>query len=129
MKKLLVLLVFIAQVFALQANKENVLKLEKQHIPIVDIRTPGEWQATGTIPGALKITFFTRQGINQNFEDELKAHHLDKNSKFAVICRTGHRSTRATQILKSEGYKNVINLEGGMYGVFKSLLKDLKNGK
>jgi len=129
MKKLLVLVLLAVQVFAIQATKENVLKLQKQHIPIVDIRLPMEWQSTGTIPNALRITFFTREGINQNFLKELKKYNIDANSKFAIICRTGHRSTKATEILKANGYKNVINLEGGMFNLFKSLLKDLKNGK
>ena len=129
MKKFLVLTVFIAQLFAIQANKENVLKLQQQHIPIVDIRLPMEWQSTGTIPNALRITFFTREGINPNFLKELKKYNIDANSKFAIICRTGHRTTEATEILKANGYKKVINLEGGMFNLFKSFLKDLKNGK
>ena len=131
MKKIiLIALIFIGQLFALTANKQNILNLQKQHIPIVDIRLPSEWKATGTIPNAIKITFFDDTGsINPNFITQLKQHHITKNSKFAIICRTGHRSRIAKEILNQNGYKHVIDLEGGMFSLFKSLLKGLKNGK
>jgi rhodanese-related sulfurtransferase len=131
MKKIiLIALIFIGQLFALTANKQNILNLQKQHIPIVDIRLPSEWKATGTIPNAIKITFFDRSGnINKNFLIKLKEHNITRNSKFAIICRTGHRSRIATEILQNNGYKNIIDLKGGMFSLFKSLLKGLKNGK
>ncbi len=131
MKKIiLIALIFIGQLFALTANKENIVKLQKSHIPIIDIRLPEEWQATGTIPNAIKITFFDRSGnINKNFLIKLKEHNITRNSKFAIICRTGHRSRIATEILQNNGYKNIIDLKGGMFSLFKSLLKGLKNGK
>jgi len=129
MKKVLLLALLLGQLFALTANKENILNLQKQNIPIIDIRTPAEWKATGIIPNALKITFFTQNGINRNFLYELKQNNISKSSKFAIICRTGHRSKVATKILKENGYNNVIDLEGGMFRLFKSLLKGLKNGK
>jgi len=129
MKKVLLLALLLGQLFALTANKENILNLQKQNIPIIDIRTPAEWKATGIIPNALKITFFTQNGINRDFLYELKQNNISKSSKFAIICRTGHRSKVATKILKENGYNNVIDLEGGMFRLFKSLLKGLKNGK
>ena len=129
MKSIFILFILIVQLFALTANKQNILKLQKENIPIIDIRLPSEWKATGTIPGALKITFFTKNGINKNFLYELKKNNIKKNSKFAIICRTGHRSKIATQILKNNNYKNVIDLEGGMFRLFKSLLKGINNGK
>jgi len=130
MKKLIILALFIGQMFAfenIQATKTNI---EKLTIPIVDIRLPQEWRATGTIPNALKITFFTNNGsINQDFINELKKYNITKNSKFAIICRTGHRTKVAAGILEKKGYVNIINLKGGMFNLFKSLLKELDNGK
>jgi len=128
MKKLLILTLFIGFLFGLEATKSNILKLQQQHIPIIDIRLPSEWKATGSIPNALKITFFGRMGnINPSFLQQLKKHNITTTTKFALICRTGHRSKIATKILKDNGYKNVIDLEGGMFRLFKSLLKDLKS--
>jgi len=130
MKKIIILALLMGQIFAftnIEATKSNI---EKLNIPIVDIRLPSEWQATGTIPNVKKITFFTRRGsINPNFITNLSKANITKNSKFAIICRTGHRSRVASEILEKEGYKNIINLKGGMYNLFKSLLKGMKNGK
>ena len=130
MRKFILLALFIGHIFAftnIEATKTNIQKLK---IPIVDIRLPSEWKATGTIPNAKKITFFTNKGrINPNFLNELAKAHITKSSKFAIICRTGHRSKVASQILEANGYKNVINLKGGMFNLFKSMLKGLDNGK
>ena len=133
MKKIIILALFIGQLFAvtnIQPTKQNIIKLQKQNIPIVDIRLPSEWKATGVIPNALKITFFSSSGgINPNFLNELAKHHITEKSKFAIICRTGHRSKIAAQILEKNGYKNIIDLKGGMFSLFKDLLKEVKYGK
>jgi len=130
MKYLLIIALFVGQIFALTATKQNILKLQKQNIPIIDIRLPEEWKATGSIPNALQITFFDHSGsINPKFIQMLTKNHIYYNSKFAIICRTGHRTRIAYKILKNNGYKNIIDLQGGMFQLFKSLLKELKNGK
>ena len=129
MKKIIFLFsfVYLFGFTSIDATKANILKLHKENIPIVDIRTPSEWKSTGTIPFAKKIMFFTPRGqINQAFLYELKQNGINKNSKFAVICRTGHRSKVAAKILEDNGYKNVINLKNGMFNLFKDLLKNLK---
>jgi len=133
MKKIILLALLIGQVFAfsnIEATKENILKLQKQHIKIIDIRLPIEWEGTGTIPNALKITFFKNSGAkNPQFLKELRKNKIYTDTKFALICRTGHRSSRAAEILEQNGYKNIVNLKDGMFNLFKSLLKGLKNGK
>jgi rhodanese-related sulfurtransferase len=112
------------------ATKQNIINLQKQKIPIIDIRLPSEWKSTGTIPNALKITFFTqRGGINPKFLEQLKMNHISLNSKFAIICRTGHRSKIASRILEKNGYISVIDLKGGMFNLFKDLLKEVRYGK
>jgi len=129
MQKILILALLMGQLFALTANKQNIIKLQSQNIPIIDIRTPSEWKQTGVIPNALKITFFTKKGINPKFLYQLQKNNISKTSKFAIICRTGHRSKIATKILKDNGYIHTIDLEGGMFRLFKSLLKGLNHGK
>jgi len=133
MKKLLFLIILIGEVFAfsnIEALKTNIINLQKQHIPIVDIRLPDEWESTGTIPNTIKVTFFNERGeVNQNFLYKLKENSISKNSKFAIICRTGHRTEIAAKILNKYGYKNLINLKGGMYNLFKDLLKEVRYGK
>lgn len=84
-------------------------------IPIVDIRTPGEWRETGILQGAIPIMFFDEQGkynIN-NFLAQLNAK-VDTKKPFALICRTGSRTKLVSNYLSSELGYTVIDLQGGM---------------
>jgi len=120
MKKiiLLILSTFLFSYQSLPATVKNIKALQAKHIPIVDIRTPREWALTGVIPGAIKDTFFDEYGrINPNFLKKIKAR------KFAIICRTGHRSKLAASILEHNKIE-VIELSGGMFYLFKDMLKN-----
>ncbi|MEO1927782.1 MAG: rhodanese-like domain-containing protein [Nautiliaceae bacterium] len=113
---LLILSTFLFSYQTLPATLKNIKALQAKHIPIVDIRTPGEWAITGVIPGAIKDTFFDEYGrINPNFLKKIKA------KKFAIICRTGHRSKLAAGILENKGIE-VIDLSGGIFYLFKDML-------
>lgn len=70
---------------------------------VVDVREVSE-VAEGKIPGAIHIPL----GLL-----EFRMNELDKNKTFVVVCRSGGRSSRATQFLEYYGY-NVINMRGGM---------------
>ena len=61
----------------------------------------------GFIQGARNIDF-----QSGNFENEIAA--LDKNATYAVYCRSGNRSGQACLMLEPYGFKNVINVTGGM---------------
>jgi len=127
MKKIILLILFFSFSFgfnSIEATQKNITNLQKKNIPIIDIRLPYEWQETGTIPFAKKITFFTQKGINPQFIELLRLNKLDKNSNFAIICRTGHRSKTASQILEENGFKHIINLKGGMFRLFKDMLNN-----
>lgn len=39
---------------------------------------------------------------------------MDKNKEIVVYCRSGGRSLQACQYLEQQGFKNVINLTGGV---------------
>ncbi len=87
----------------------------KSGIPIVDIRTKPEWQETGVIKNSLLITFFDEQGRYdaQAFLKELEKQHITKDKEFALICRTGNRTSAIAGFLSQQGYK-VVNLQGGI---------------
>jgi rhodanese-related sulfurtransferase len=70
---------------------------------VVDVREVSE-VAQGKIPGAIHIPL----GLL-----EFRMNELDKNKTYVVVCRSGGRSSRATQFLEYYGY-NVINMRGGM---------------
>ncbi len=81
---------------------EEMLKSNKE-ISIIDVREVDE-VAEGKIPGAINIPL----GLL-----EFRMHELDKSKAYTMVCLSGGRSGRATQLLESNGY-NVVNMSGGM---------------
>ncbi|GAB6282152.1 MAG: rhodanese-like domain-containing protein [Ignavibacterium sp.] len=74
---------------------------------ILDVRTPEE--LVGPLKKIDKAINIPVQELNNRI-NELEKY---KDKEIAVICRSGHRSAIATQILKKNGYK-AINVKGGM---------------
>lgn len=89
--------------------------LSAKHIPIVDIRTVGEWKESGIIKGAIPIQFFNEKG-QYDIPAFLKALNarVDTTKPFALICHTGSRTKMVSQFLSDELKYNVIDIEGGM---------------
>lgn len=83
-------------------------------IKIIDIRTAQEWKETGIIKDSIPITFFDAIGRYDadKFLKELDMH-VSKDKQFAIICRTGNRTTSVGEFLSDFGY-DVINLQGGV---------------
>lgn len=99
-----------ADIRTIDVNEEII----KSGIPVIDIRTRMEWQETGIVKGAIPITFFDEQGRYDVdvFLQELNKH-VSKEKEFALICRTGSRTTAVSELLSKQGYQ-VVNLKGGM---------------
>jgi len=116
MKKLLWgLLFFSVSLFAEVQNVTVTQDFLKKNIPIIDVRTPGEWKETGIVKGAHTIMFFDDRGAYDvdAFLKQLNKE-VETDKPFALICRTGSRTTMISDFLdKKLGYK-VINLKGGM---------------
>ena len=116
MKKIILTLIILSiSLFAEVKNEFISKELFKQNIPIVDIRTPGEWKQTGLLKGAIPIMFWDARG---NYDARKFVNELNKKvntaKPFALICHTGSRtSIVAPWLAKEFGYK-VINLKGGM---------------
>lgn len=96
-------------------NKYPSQEILNSHIPIVDIRTPGEWRETGILKGAIPIMFFKPNG-SFNVESFLVKLNkaVDTKKPFALICRTSSRTTMLSNFLSQELGYNVVNLKGGM---------------
>ncbi len=92
-------------------------KFLAKNIPIVDIRTAPEWKETGVIKNSILLTFFKKDGSYdvREFFQGLNDNKITKKTTFALLCRTGSRTTMVSKFLKSQGYENVINLKGGIY--------------
>lgn len=90
----------------------------KHKIPIIDIRTKEEWEETGVVPNSHLITFYTVENNRYIAHPESFLAALEKvvskDDTFALLCRSGSRTSRVTRYLHSLGYKNVVNLIGGM---------------
>jgi len=117
MKKIVLgLLLLGTSLFAELQNVWVTPKFLEKNIKIIDIRTPAEWKETGIVKGAYTVMFFNEQGKFNvpKFLEKLNKI-VKKDEPFALICRTGSRTTEVSKFLSSSklGYK-VINLKGGM---------------
>ncbi|TVQ77471.1 MAG: rhodanese-like domain-containing protein [Bradymonadales bacterium] len=82
--------------------KEKLLEVE-----LIDVRQPDELTGElGHIPGARRVTLQTE------LEKFLPSQDAEKT--FVFICRSGGRSSRATEMALSAGLKHSFNLMGGM---------------
>lgn len=89
--------------------------IEKEDVFILDVRTPSEFNSSH-IEGATLIPVTNSGGSNLGSDQLLEARidEVPENKKILVYCRSGHRSTSASQILVNAGYSQVYNMEGGI---------------
>jgi len=81
---------------------------------ILDVRTPKEY-AEGHVNGSLNMNYF-----DKNFKNQVDK--LDKAKPIYVYCHSGGRSSKAMNIMKSQGFTTIYNLTGG-YAAWKNLRK------
>lgn len=83
-------------------------------ILFIDIRTPEEWEQTGSGAGAKRLDM-----RREDFVSELdKLLQGDKSKPVAFICARGVRSSRLSQALRESGYTAVIDVPEGMLGSY-----------
>lgn len=89
--------------------------IEKDEVFILDVRTPAEFNSSH-IEGATLIPVTNSGGSNLSSDQLLEAriNEVPRDKKILVYCRTGHRSTAASNILVAAGYSDVYNMEGGI---------------
>ncbi|MEY5001212.1 MAG: hypothetical protein RLZZ211_1248 [Bacteroidota bacterium] len=80
---------------------------DEQKAIVIDVRTPAEWQQ-GVISGADLFIDYN----SPTFKQQLAK--LDKSKTYIVYCRSGGRSAGASQVMVDSGFKNVINMQGGI---------------
>ena len=92
--------------------KEAADIIDKQNgdknFAILDIRTPGEFQA-GHLANSILIDYYS-----QTFADQLK--RLDKTKSYLVYCRTGNRSTKSLELFKKLKFQKVYHMSSGISG-------------
>ena len=81
---------------------------------LIDVRSPQEWRASGLPQGARTVTI--HQPGTAFLDAILAAVGGDKDRPIALICASGARSARARSFLKAQGFTDVANVAGGLFG-------------
>jgi len=91
-------------------------KLQKEGVPVIDIRTPQEWNTTGIIEGAHTITFFAENGQPLLADWFFEVGHLvkDKKTPFIIYCAHASRTQALGEGLTQMGFETVYQLKGGI---------------
>lgn len=129
MKKIIFLAVSAFVIANADVSTINVdLSLITKDKQIIDIRTPAEWENTGTIDSAYKISFTKDDKItpNENFLQEISKSGIDTNKTVYIICQSGKRGAKASKFLSDNGFKDVVNLDGGMKELIQEGFKPTK---
>lgn len=80
--------------------------VDAQVAVIIDVRRPDEF-AESHLEGALNIDV-----EDASFGEKIKA--LDPSKTYLVYCRAGRRSMNAAGQMTAAGFKDVVNLDGGI---------------
>jgi len=86
-------------------NEAAAMQTAKKAI-IIDVREDDEWQEQH-IPGAVHIPL-------RQLNERLPELNRFKSGTVITQCRSGKRSAQALEILKSAGFTQVYNLNGGL---------------
>jgi len=94
----------LATVEQISVKRLRELLDKEDGLQLIDVRRPAEY-ADGHAPGALSLPLNSQLGE--------QAAQFDTNSKTAVICAGGYRSSAATSILERGGFNHLLNVAGG----------------
>ena len=83
--------------------------IQQKNIKLIDMRNTYE-----TKIGKFKKSIDPKTKTFKEFPSVLKALKLNKNDKIAMYCTGGIRCEKASSFLKMSGYKNVVQLRGGI---------------
>jgi rhodanese-related sulfurtransferase len=90
-----------------------------KNIIIIDVRTTKEFTNDGRIPRSINIP------LSENLVYDVQNRISSK--KVAVVCRSGHRSSKAAKVLEANGYI-VYNIDGGVSSMNYHYLENYKPG-
>jgi rhodanese-related sulfurtransferase len=95
---------FFSKPAIVEVTPEETRAKQKAGVVIVDVREPYEWQE-GHIPGAVHIPLGSLPR---------RLRELDPSREVIAVCRSGHRSITAAQMLHQGGFSQVSSMAGGM---------------
>ena len=76
-----------------EVNNEKIKLLLENSVPLIDIRTEGEWHETGVIKSSHLLTFFDKHGKYDFKKWMIEVGEIaDENGPVIIMCRSGRRS-------------------------------------
>ena len=99
-----------------QLDNRTLEQLMAEGVAVVDVRTPGEWQATGVVEGSHLLTFFDEKG---RYDARAWLAELERlvpgGQPVILICATGGRTGVISKFLSQDvGRAGVHNVTGGI---------------
>ncbi|UYQ93581.1 rhodanese-like domain-containing protein [Chitinophaga horti] len=111
MNRCILMMAFVCLRLSLLAQTVDVTTFEKgmkgEEVQLLDVRTAKEFN-TGHLQGALQADF------NKKPEFQDRVQYLDKSRPVYVYCLAGIRSAGAATWLRENGFKQVIEMDGGI---------------
>ena len=95
----------VSKVEQVNADQLNNLMNGTNHVLVVDVRSPHEYEREGHIPGSRLLPMYALME---------RASELPKDQDIIFVCRSGSRSNVVCEQLARQGYSNVKNFSGGM---------------
>ena len=100
-----------AQLFAeiYEVNNEKIKLLLESNVPLIDIRTEGEWYETGVIKSSHLLTFFDKNG-SYDFRKWMTevGEIANETGPVVIICRSGRRSRIVSNMIIKENSEYLI---------------------
>ena len=92
-----------------EVNNEKIKMLLESNVPLIDIRTEGEWHETGVINSSHLLTFFDKDG-NYDFKKWMieVGKLADENGPVIIMCRSGRRSRIVSNMIIQENSEYLI---------------------
>ena len=86
-----------------EVNNEKIKMLLKSDVPLIDIRTEGEWYETGVIKSSHLLTFFKKDGSYDFRKWMIEVGEIaNENGPVIILCRSGRRSRIVSNMIFKE---------------------------
>ena len=92
-----------------EVNNEKIKMLLENDVPLIDIRTEGEWHETGVINSSHLLTFFDKDGSYDFRKWMIELGEIaNENGPVIIICRSGRRSRIISNMIIKENSEYLI---------------------
>ena len=92
-----------------EVNNEKIKMLLENDVPLIDIRTEGEWYETGVINSSHLLTFFNKDGSYDFRKWMIELGEIaNENGPVIIICRSGRRSRIVSNMIIKENSEYLI---------------------